>query len=211
MQGATFPYKTKIELLALGPASLEITRLSSLDETIDEFFKEYEKTGDTELFASLCPYFGEPWPAGVALARYCGEQAARWNGASILEVGCGLALPSLVLAKLGLSRLTATDLHPDVPVFLRENCRLNSVNVNYEFLDWQGEGKRAQVILGSDLCYDRESAPALVDFLAKAEWNEAVIADPGRPYWDSFLKRAKEKWETEEFLRDGIFFARLGR
>lgn len=211
MQGATFPYKTKIEPLAFGPVSLEITRLNSLDETIDEFFKEYEKTGDPELFASLCPYFGEPWPAGKALAAYAAEQALRWKGASILEVGCGLALPSLILAKLGLCGITATDLHPDVPVFLSENCRLNGVNVNYEFLDWQGEGMRAQVILGSDLCYDRESAPALVDFLAKAEWNEAVIADPGRPYWDSFLKRAKENWATEEFLRDGIFFARLSR
>lgn len=211
MQGASFPYRTRVESLSLGKNSLQITRLNSLDETIDEFFKEYEKTGDPELFASLCPYFGEPWPAGKALAAHAGEQAPRWKGASILEVGCGLALPSLLLAKLGLGRLTATDLHPDVPVFLAENCRLNGVNVDYEFLDWQGAGKRAQVILGSDLCYDKESAPALVDFLAKADWNEAVIADPGRPYWDSFVKRAKEKWETEEFLRDGIFFAALRR
>lgn len=209
MNGASFPYRTKVEDLALGQVSLQVTRLNSLDETIDEFFREYEKTGDPELFASLCPYFGEPWPAGKALAGYAGEQAVRWKGASILEVGCGLALPSLVLAKLGVAGVTATDQHPDVPVFLAENCRLNGVNVEYEFLDWQGEGKRAQVILGSDLCYDKESAPALVDFLAKADWNEVVIADPGRPYWDSFLRQAKEKWETEEFLRDGIFFARL--
>lgn len=209
MAGASFPYKTRIESLRVGEVSLEILRLRSLDETIDEFFAEYEKTGDPELFASLCPYFGEPWPAGRELAAFSAAQAGRWRGASILEVGCGLALPSLALAKLGLSDITATDQHPDVPIFLRENCRLNGVNVNYEFLDWQGEGRKSQVILGSDLCYDRQSAPALVDFFSKAQWNEAVIADPGRPYWESFVKSAKAEWETEEFLHGGVFFARM--
>jgi len=70
------------------------------------------------------PLFGLVWPSGVALA----EAAATLpiEGRRILEVGCGLGLASLVLARRG-ADVTASDLHPLAEEFLRENAALNGL------------------------------------------------------------------------------------
>ncbi|MGZ3661001.1 MAG: hypothetical protein ACXVCK_12950, partial [Bdellovibrionota bacterium] len=67
MSQFSFPFETSVQ--ALEDLGLEIECLKSLDETIDAFFAEYERTGRAELFEGLCPYFGVVWPAGRALAR----------------------------------------------------------------------------------------------------------------------------------------------
>jgi 2-polyprenyl-3-methyl-5-hydroxy-6-metoxy-1,4-benzoquinol methylase len=56
--------------------------------------------------ATSWPNFGTVWPAGLALA----EEMSRFpvEGKSILEVGCGIGLPSLVLQQRG-ATITATD------------------------------------------------------------------------------------------------------
>ena len=55
------------------------------------------------------PLFGVVWPAGLALA----EEMSRFpiTGKQILEVGCGIGLPSLVLQRRG-DNITACDYHP---------------------------------------------------------------------------------------------------
>jgi len=55
------------------------------------------------------PLFGVVWPAGLALA----EEMSRFpvTGKHILELGCGLGLASLVLARRG-ADITACDHHP---------------------------------------------------------------------------------------------------
>src|SRR3954451_11963721 len=45
------------------------------------------------------PYWVELWPSGLALARALHGRALR--GARVLELGCGLALPSIVAALAG--------------------------------------------------------------------------------------------------------------
>lgn len=207
----SFPFETKIEPV-LG---FEIECLKSLDETIDAFFAEYERTNRAELFEGLCPYFGVPWPAGVALAKLMAEEGERWRGREVLEIGCGLALPSLVLSRHG-ALCTATDLHPDVPVFLEHNRARNRVpGPEYLFLDWRVARTLppAELVLGSDIVYDRQQPPQLVEFLRTfPSWREAVFTDPGRPYWESFVNLVKEQgWGAEESLEEGIFVLRLRR
>jgi len=65
------------------------------------------------------PIFGVVWPSGLALA----EEMTRFpiEGKSILEVGCGLGLPSLVLQQRG-ADITASDYHPLAEEFLRRAC-----------------------------------------------------------------------------------------
>jgi predicted nicotinamide N-methyase len=184
----TYPYETIIKPLAFGGVSLEIEQLLSLDKTIDGFFALYERTGKEELFEDLCPYFGVPWPAGSALAERIAREAPRWKEKKICELACGLALPTLVLAKLGLGGVVATDLHPDVPEFFRRNLALNALSAEYRPLDWRQDRWHGDILLGSDLVYDRRQPEALRAFLKESTWSELWLADPGRPYWEGFVK-----------------------
>lgn len=202
LPGASFPYQVVTENV-LG---LEVLRLKDLDETIDQYFAEYEATRNYALFENLCPYFGVPWPAGVALARYLAEVPPA--AGSALELGCGLALPSLVLARQGV-RATASDCHPDVPVFLAQNAARNGATVEYRELDWSQTTAHADLIIGSDVAYDRSQPATLTAFLSQAQWKEAIFTDPGRPYWDAFLASVKQRWAVEEFFREGVFFVRI--
>jgi len=46
-------------------------------------------------------------------ARF-GERLSQYQGSGFVEVGCGLAIPSLTLAKLGCSDVTAIDIDPRI-------------------------------------------------------------------------------------------------
>lgn len=211
----SFPFETKVERVPFDGFALELECLKSLDETIDAFFCEYERTGRAELFEGLCPYFGVPWPAGAALARIMEREGERWRGREVLELGCGLALPSLVLSRSG-ALVTATDLHPDVPVFLERNrARNGTPGPDYLHLDWRVSRSLppAELLVGSDIVYDRAQPEQLLSFLRGfPHWREAVFADPGRPYWESFVQLAgREPWGAREELSGGVFLLRLSR
>ncbi len=215
MSEFTFPYRLQVDSVDLGALQLQIECLRSLDETIDEFFQEYERTGRAELFEGLCPYFGVPWPAGKALAEVVAEEAGKWRGREVLEIGCGLALPALVLAKAG-ALVTATDLHPDVPAFLERNRARNQIaGPEFLFLDWRLHRSLppAELVIGSDIVYDRSQPEQIVEFLKNfSAWREALFTDPGRPYWDRFVQMASEQgWNAEQKLVRGVFLLRLLR
>lgn len=207
----SYPYDTEVVQWERGAIALTLERLRSLDATIDGFFALYEKTGREELFEDLCPYFGVPWPAGEALAERAAELAPNWRGQRVLELACGLALPSLVLARLGSADVVASDLHPDVPEFLKRNEAHNHVRVGYRALDWREvQGVETDILLGSDLVYDRRQPPALLAFLERTRWREALIADPGRPYWEAFVASLRTRpWAVEESVRGTIRFVQL--
>ncbi len=210
----SFPYKTKVENISFAESALILESLESLDNTIDEYFLEYQRTKREELFEDLCPYFGVPWPAGRALAKYALERKAEFEGESILEIGCGLALPSLVLGKYGISVL-CTDIHPDVPEFFRRNCAHNALlNLTCELVDWRKleNQKTWKRILASDVLYDQRQPAELIAFLDRHLDSAGIfyMADPGRPYFDHFLRGTKEKkWLVEEALYEGAFILRI--
>jgi predicted nicotinamide N-methyase len=211
----TFPYETKIEEFELGTRRLRIESLKSLDQTIDAHFAEFERTGNTDLFEDLCPYFGNAWPAGKALANYVDERSSDWRGLEILELGCGLALPSLVLAQAGLN-VRVMDLHPDVPAFLERNLLHNSLSdLECATADWTYGvgGREPDIILGSDILYDAKIPEALLGYLQKgSRWRELIIADPDRPHLGKFLDGVKAlNWNLDEEGLMGVRIFRISR
>lgn len=186
-----------------GRIALEIEELASLEETIDALFVELERTGNPSLLEELCPYFGCIWPAARGLTEYLLRESPEKDGAvQILEVGCGLAIPSLALARsLRFSRILATDFHPEVPVFLERNLARNPPppgRFEYRRLDWKNPGTdlgKFGLVIGSDILYEKnhpaEVAEALVR-LAKTG-GRIVIADPGRPYLQGFVDEMRAR------------------
>ncbi|MGC4121516.1 MAG: methyltransferase domain-containing protein [Myxococcales bacterium] len=195
-----YEFRLKRERLWIeGGLTLEVESLASLDETIDSFFEFLEREGKPELLETLCPYFGVIWPAGAALARAVAKLPANaLAGRSVLEIGCGLALPSMVAA-LRDARVLATDSHPEVPRFLERNRALNGglPSLRYAHADWNEPPAAGayDLVLGSDVLYEKahaERVPAAIA-AALAPGGRAIVADPGRPYLQAFVDRMREQ------------------
>lgn len=194
-------YKLKIETEIIGPPrselGLRIERLANLNETIDELFAELERKGDPSLLEALCPYFGVVWPSARGLSEHLAQLGrAELEGKRLLEVGCGLALPSLIAARLG-ARVVATDFHPDIPRFLERNIELNSAE-GIEFVSWDWQKTESPLgsfdwVVGSDILYERQHPAPVARMLARhvSAGGRIVLADPGRPYLQAFADEMK--------------------
>lgn len=107
------------------------------------------------------------------------------EGKRVLEIGCGIGLPSLILNKRE-ANITATDHHPCVAEFLERNTFLNSDNpipfVRTSWLDVNKELGRFDVIIGSDLLYEPDHVEQLSSFIGRHSMpiSRVMIVDPGR-------------------------------
>lgn len=197
-----FDYRTRVHELQLADLKLKVRCLESLDQTIDQLFKHIETTGDTRALEDLCPYFGVVWPAGRALSEVLAHQPLEaLKGKRFIEVGCGLAIPSLVAALRG-AGVTATDFHPDVPGFLSENLLLSGVELSYVHMNWQTEPLPPQVqggsydwVVGSDILYEKQHPEHVASALERLlkPGGKLVVADPGRPYLQTFVDAMKKR------------------
>jgi predicted nicotinamide N-methyase len=65
------------------------------------------------------------WKASRILARYLFEHPDQIRGRRVVELGCGLALPSLLAARLGAAAVAATDMNAKLTADqLEENAAL---------------------------------------------------------------------------------------
>lgn len=135
--------------------------------------------------------FGVLWESSFTLARLMFDYSL--EGRRILEVGCGLGLASLVLNQR-LANISATDHHPDTEEFLRRNVELNGdAAIPFVRAGWTdcnvGLG-RFDLIIGSDLLYERGHAETLSTFIDQHAMPvcEVVIVDPGRGQLSRFGK-----------------------
>ncbi len=116
------------------------------------------------------------------------------EGKRILELGCGLALASLVLHRRG-GDITASDNHPLAGAFLLENLRLNGLAaMKYEVGNWTEHNPALglfDLIIGSDVLYDREQPEALSQFVHthSAAHVQILIVDPNRGNHTSFSRK----------------------
>jgi len=139
-----------------------------------------EKLG---ISSALWPIFGVIWPSSLVLAHFI--HTFDTGTMRILEVGCGMALSSLLLNKRN-ANITATDFHPDTEKYLNRNTRLNEgKTIAFERVDWADKCDSLgtfDLIIGSDLLYEDEHTELLANFInAHAKPNcEVILVDPDR-------------------------------
>jgi len=197
MNSLKINYKTKIEQRRIGEKLYVMEVIRDLDEAIDKICELMDENQKIDPFAEdLCPYFGILWPAGEALALFLAEHPQLIKNKSVLEIGCGVGLPSLVASHLG-ARVLATDFHPDVEEFFLRNCRHSVVHCEYKKLNWRDSSvdeKLFDVVMGSDILYESkhpiEVAQGLKRFLKPN--GKILLSDPGRSYVNMFLEAAQE-------------------
>lgn len=201
-------YPTITRTRNIGDKVYVIEAIRDLDEAIDLICKEMTPDEQLDPFAEdLCPYFGILWEAAEGLAEYIAENSKLFRNKTVLELGCGLGLPSLVAAHLGADVL-ATDFHPDVEEYFKRNCRHSSVECNYQRLNWREENiqKKYDVVIGSDVLYEskhpKEVALGLLRFVK--EGGTVILSDPGRSYLQQFLIAMKDLGVKEEMFSKSI-------
>jgi predicted nicotinamide N-methyase len=179
------------ETVALRGDDLEIMRPRDAEALVDEraFAEEDE----------FLPYWAELWPAGVGLARALDGRALR--GVPVLELGCGLGLPSIVAARAG-GRVLATDWSSAALELLHDNAARNDVELETMRADWTRPDELLArgpfgLVLAADVLYERRNVTPLLDLLPQlvADGGEVLLADPGRAVADTFLVLAEaEGW-----------------
>lgn len=180
-------YQVKTDVICGHGANINIRSLLNREQ----FFDPLGEALAAGISSATWPIFGLLWPSAHVLAQKM--VAFELAGKRILEVGCGLGLASLVLHRRG-GDITASDSHPLAGVFLTENVRLNALlPIKYETGNWSrsnpGLGE-FDLIIGSDLLYDRDQPRALSDFidLHSAATVEVLIVDPDRGNHSSFRR-----------------------
>ena len=141
------------------------------------------------------PYWAELWTSAVALADDVARRALR--GASVLELGCGLGLPSIAAALAG-GRVLATDWSPDAVRASADNAALNDARIETLQVAWSAPDavvERApwRYVLASDVLYEPRNVEQLLELLPRLvdKTGRVLIADPGRRPAAEFLARAR--------------------
>ena len=164
------------ETLHVAGIELSLLRPESPEALIDE-----------EAFAEdeFLPYWAELWPAALALA----EALPEVGGLRVVELGCGLGVPSLVGAARG-ADVTATDWSEEAVELLRTNAKRNGLRLRAEVRDWrEAWADRFDLVLAADVLYEQRNVEPVVTRLQElAPWG--LIGLAGRPYEAEFLRLA---------------------
>jgi predicted nicotinamide N-methyase len=185
------------EVVPLPRGELRVLRPRDSEELLDEQAFEHEE---------LLPYWAELWPSGVALARDISARSLR--GARTLELGCGLALPSIAAALAG-GRVLASDWSAAAIELVERNAAGAGAGLETMVCDWSHPAallERApwQLVLAADVLYERRNVGILLDLLPRLidQRGEILLADPGRAPAEAFLEAAEPVF-TRRSTSDG--------
>lgn len=162
------------EIVALDGRDLALLRPRDAEELLDEAAFDQ---GD-----EFIPYWADLWPSAILLARTLAGRSLR--GARVLELGCGLGLPSLAAALAG-GRVLATDWAPDATEAVAVNAERNGLAVDTLVSDWRApEDLLARgpfdLVIAADVLYERRNVSPLTELLRTLD-TAVWLADPGRP------------------------------
>jgi predicted nicotinamide N-methyase len=157
--------------------------------------REPEALIDEDAFEDdeFLPYWAELWPSALSLARAVPSDVA---GKAVIDVGCGLGLPALVAAARG-AHVTAIDWAPAAIDLLNENAGRNGLVVDARVADWRSFSGSFDLALASDVLYEARNVEPLLELLPRLA-PVVLLAEPGRPAGNEFLRRARELWAIEE-------------
>jgi predicted nicotinamide N-methyase len=204
------------ESVGLRGVALQVLRPRDTEALLDEHAFEHEE---------YLPYWAELWPSGVALARRVAAHSLR--GARVLELGCGLGLPSLAAALAG-GRVLATDWSPQAIELLEENAERNDAALETALVDWARPDAivaRApwDLVLAADVLYERRNVAPLLDLLPRLVASdsgdeasgrgsaEVWLADPGRAPAGELLAGLAEGWTRHDEAEGRVTVHRLMR
>ena len=180
--------------VAVGPLRVRFTRVADPQAVLDAVCAKidtYERqTGERVKGDGLgLPYWAELWDSAVGVGAWL-VRGGPLEGERVLDLGCGMGLAGTVAAMLRADVLMA-DMEPECLLFARRNGLRYSPRVRARRTNWQTDDlrERFDLILGSDVLYDRTQWPHLDAFFRRhlADGGRVLLGEPGRQSGDDFL------------------------
>ncbi|MFN3685352.1 class I SAM-dependent methyltransferase [Salinarimonas sp.] len=130
------------------------------------------------------PFWAFAWAGGQALARYLLDTPETVRGARVLDFASGSGLVAIAAAMAGAARVEAAEIDPFALAAIALNAQANGVAVAPRAGDLVGADEGWDVVLAGDVCYERDMAARVVEWLVRLEARGALvlIGDPGRSY-----------------------------
>jgi predicted nicotinamide N-methyase len=151
------------------------------DEATELWQKTEEELGEIGLPP---PFWAFAWAGGQALARYILDNPETVRGQRVLDFASGSGLVAVAAMKAGAAEVTACDIDPFAIAAIGLNARANGVRITPVEADLVGQDGGWDAVLAGDICYERDLAARVVDWLLRLSRRGAtvLIGDPGRSY-----------------------------
>ncbi|GAB1466085.1 MULTISPECIES: class I SAM-dependent methyltransferase [Aliarcobacter] len=183
------PLRYKYQTIEFGDNDIHLRTLKDKQQ----FSDKDKKAEDLGISSATWSLFGVVWPSSEVLANFIFDYD--FKNKRILEVGCGIGLSSLILNRLN-ADITATDYHPEAEKFLDINTELNKDDeIPFVRTCWSNEYQeelgKFDLIIGSDLLYERDHAVLLSNFINAHANDKAmvILVNPNRGYQSKFTKQ----------------------
>lgn len=185
---STPPYLTQNETVTVSDIDYQIRSLKNRQQFCDD----QQQADALGISSASWPLFGMLWPASRILAAAVSVMPL--TGKRVLEIGCGIALTSIVLHKLGFD-ITASDYHPLTKEFLDQNIASNLLPpIQFLTGNWEAANPllgKFDVIVGSDVLYEPAHPGRVSAFIDRHSSHDVkvIIVDPNRGNRTLFTKK----------------------
>ncbi|RDI61819.1 class I SAM-dependent methyltransferase [Microvirga subterranea] len=151
------------------------------DEATELWQKTEEELGEIGLPP---PFWAFAWAGGQALARYVLDHPETVRGKRVLDFASGSGLVAIAAMKAGAAEVTACDIDPFAIAAMGLNAEANGVGIEPVQADLVGRDDGWDAVLAGDICYERDLALRVTDWLLSLSRRGAtvLIGDPGRSY-----------------------------
>lgn len=215
------PYRVNYQTLTIGDTDIHL-------RTLKDKQQYYDPTGEADrlgISSANWSLFGIVWPSSLVLAYYL--QQIPLQDVNVLEIGCGIALSSIMLNKLG-ANVTAMDYHPEAKKFLTYNQKLNNnTHIPFIQMNWRYQHQshnQYDLVIGSDLLYEVDQLPFIAQFIDNhtKTSSQVILVDPNRGLKTKFsklmlnlgfnyqcIKPESPKHISQEFIGSILIFNKL--
>jgi predicted nicotinamide N-methyase len=156
-------------------------RLHVADEATPLWRKTEEELGEIGLPP---PFWAFAWAGGQALARHVLDHPELVRGRRVLDFAAGSGLVGIAAMLAGAATAEAADIDAFAVAAITLNAEANGVAVSALCEDLVGRDRGWDVVLAGDVCYERDMAASVTDWLAALAARGALVlvGDPGRSY-----------------------------
>jgi len=176
-------YDVEVESVKIGSKTLNVLQIKDMEEQIlkklEQSLSETSEASDSvrpeqlsdELLLQLMEmqWWTKIWEPSFVLALFM-EKTSPVPGHKVLEIGAGMGIVGVYAALCG-HDVTISDISEDALLFARAHTLMNGCpHVPVIALDWRlpYTGRPFEMIIGSEVVYDRRTYDILISFLDQA-------------------------------------------